>query len=92
MIKSNNEVNIIFKKGQTIEDLKVLKLYTLMIPFLDRLSSTVLNQLLNVLCNLMNPNKADATRGRHSLAGLMENLAYTSLTGTQCPNPTPPEM
>lgn len=65
---------------------------TLMIPFLDRLSSTVLNQLLNVLCNLMNPNKADATRGRHSLAGLMENLAYASLTGTQCPNPTPPEM
>lgn len=27
MIKSNNEVNFYFKKGQTIEDLKVLKLY-----------------------------------------------------------------
>ena len=62
------------------------------ILFDDRLSSQVLNQLLNVLCNLMNPNKADATRGRYSLANLMENLAYASLTETQCPNPTPPEM
>lgn len=85
----------IFKKGQTIEDLKVLKLSTVhwrSLFLIDRLSSPVLNQLLNVLCNLMNPNKADSTRGRHSLAGLMENLAYASLTGTQCPNPTPPEM
>ncbi|XP_061172919.1 adhesion G-protein coupled receptor V1-like [Saccostrea echinata] len=57
-----------------------------------RLTSQVLNQLLNVLCSLMNPNKGDATRGRHSLADLMENLAYASLTEAQCPSPTPPEI
>ncbi|XP_060082724.1 adhesion G-protein coupled receptor V1-like [Ylistrum balloti] len=56
------------------------------------LPTEIINQIMNVMCNMLNPSKNDATRRRSSLATLMENLAYTTLTGKPCPSPDPPEL
>ncbi|XP_033749541.1 adhesion G-protein coupled receptor V1-like [Pecten maximus] len=57
-----------------------------------QLPTEIINQIMNVMCNMLNPSKNDATRWRSSLATLMEKLAYTTLTGKACPSPDPPEL
>ncbi|XP_069137444.1 adhesion G-protein coupled receptor V1-like isoform X2 [Argopecten irradians] len=57
-----------------------------------QLPTDIINQIMNVMCNMLNPSKNDATRRRSSMATLMEKLAYTTLTGKPCPSPDPPEL
>ncbi|XP_052793587.1 adhesion G-protein coupled receptor V1-like [Mya arenaria] len=60
---------------------------------LDRpLPSTIINQVLSLLCKLLTPDKDDATRGRSQLAAILEDTAYMMVTGAVCPTPSPPDV
>ena len=43
--------------------------------------------MMDLLCKMLDPSKADGTRGRHSLARRVEEFAYSMLTGRGCPAP-----
>jgi hypothetical protein len=51
-----------------------------------------LNAVLNIVCDMLNPSRSDATRGHSSLGLLVEKLAYCKLTGKPCSTPDYPAM
>ena len=57
-----------------------------------RLPTQIINQMLSLMCKMLTPDKADATRGRSQLAEILENIAYLMLTATECPTPDPPDL
>ncbi|KAL3865787.1 hypothetical protein ACJMK2_043142 [Sinanodonta woodiana] len=57
-----------------------------------KLPQETLAQMFSILCNMLTPDRNDATQGRFTLATKMENLAYMMVTETSCPTPTPPDM